>query len=186
MKPLFTDKVQIKYKITLIEKKVISKQGQEPNNTEKIISDDNAIAEVFINFFINIVPNLKIPVENNIDHDYTETDDLVLNAIKKFKNHSSIMVIKGKNNPCRNISFSSVNYDDILKKTKNLDTAQASQESDILTNILKANYEFFAQCFCENINYFICHSILPTYLKSAGVTPVLKKIRKTPKKTIDQ
>ena len=50
VKPLFTDKVQIKYKITLIEKKVISKQGQEPNNTEKIISDDNAIAEVFINF----------------------------------------------------------------------------------------------------------------------------------------
>ena len=50
MKPLFTDKVQIKYKITLIEKKVISKQDQEPNNTEKIISDDNAIAEVFINF----------------------------------------------------------------------------------------------------------------------------------------
>ena len=186
MKPHFTDKVQIKSKITLIEKKVISKQGQEPNNTEKIISNDATIVEVFNKFFINIVPNLKVPVENNLDHDYTETDDLVLNAIKKFKNYPSIIGIKGKNNPCRNISFSSVNYDDILKKTKNLDTAQASQESDILTNILKANYDFFAQCFCENINYFVCHSILPTYLKSAGVTLVLKKIRKTPKKTIDQ
>ena len=96
VKPLFTDKVQIKSKITLMEKKVISKQGQETNHTEKIISDDKAIAEVFINFFINIVPNLKIPVENNIYHEYSETDDLVLNAINKFNNHSSIIMIKIK------------------------------------------------------------------------------------------
>ena len=114
VKPLFTDKVQIKSKITLIEKKVISKQGQESNHTEKIISDDKAIAEVFNKFFINIVPNLKIPVENNIDHDFTETDDLVLNAINKFKNHPSIIMIKRKNNPYGRFSFSSVQYDDIL------------------------------------------------------------------------
>ena len=69
VKSLFTEKVQIKSKITLIEKKVISKQGQESNHTEKIISDNKAIAEVFNKFFINIVSNLKIPVENNIDHD---------------------------------------------------------------------------------------------------------------------
>ena len=50
MKPVFTDKVQIKSKITLIEKKVISKQGQESNHTEKIISDDKTIAEVFNKF----------------------------------------------------------------------------------------------------------------------------------------
>ena len=66
------------------------------NYTEKIISDDKAIAEVFINFFINIVPNLKIPEENNIYHEYSETDDLVLNAINKFNNHSSIIMIKIK------------------------------------------------------------------------------------------
>ena len=144
MKPLFTDKVQMKSKIRLIEKKVISKQGQESNHTEKLISGDKAIAEVFIKFFINIVPNLKIPVENNIDHDYIETDDLVLNAINKFKNRSSIIMIKRKTNACRIFSFFSEQYDDILKKIKNVDTAKASQESDIPTKILKANYEFFA------------------------------------------
>ena len=64
VKPLFADKVQIKSKITLIEKKVISKQDQESNHTEKIKSDDKAIAEVFNKCFINIVPNQKIPVEN--------------------------------------------------------------------------------------------------------------------------
>ena len=125
LKPLFTDKVQIKSKITLIEKKVISKQDQESNHMEKIISDDKAIAEVFNKFFINIVPNLKIPVENNIDHDFTETDDLVLIAIIKFKNYMSIIMIKRKNNTRESFSFSSVQYDDILEKTKNLDTAKA-------------------------------------------------------------
>ena len=137
VKPLFTDKVQIKSKTTLMEKKFISKQGQESNHTEKIISDDKAIAEVFNEFFINIVPNLKIPLENNVDHDYTGTDDLVLNAINKFKNQPSINMIKRKDKPCRgrSFSFSSVQYDDILKKTKNLNTAQASQESDIPTKI---------------------------------------------------
>ena len=177
--PFFTDQVQIKSKITLIKKKVISKQGQVSNRTEKIISDDKAIAKVFNKFFINIVPNLKTPVENNIDHGFTKTDDLALNAINKFKNHPSIIMIKRKNNPCGSFSFSSVQYDDILKKTKNLDTAKASQESDIPRKILKANREFFAQYFCENINYCIYHSILSSNLKSADVTPVY---RKNPKK----
>ena len=73
-----------------------------------------------------------------------------------------------------------------MKNIKNLDTAKSSQESDISTKILKVNYEFFAQYFYENINYCICHSILPSNLKSADVTPVYKNIQKTPKKTIDR
>ena len=68
-----------------------------------------------------------------------------------------------------------------LKKTKNLDTAKASQESDILIKILMANYEFFAQYFCEDTNYCICHSISLSSLKSADVTPVYNKNSKTSK-----
>ena len=76
-------------------------------------------------------------MENNIDDDYTETDDLVLNAINKFKSQPSINMVKRKDKPCRgrSFSFSSVQYDDILKKSKNLNTAKASQESDIPTKI---------------------------------------------------
>ena len=133
MKPLFTDKVQIKYKIALTEKKVILKQGQESNHTENIVSDDKAIAEVFNIFFINIVRNLKVPVENNTDHDFTETDDLMLNAINKLINYQSTIMIKRKINPCGSFSFSSEQDDDILKKTKNIDTTNTSEESDIPT-----------------------------------------------------
>ena len=122
-------------------------------------------------------------MEKNIDHDFTETDDLGLNAINKFKNHRTIIMIKRKNNPCGSFSFPSVQYDDILKKTKNLDTAKAPQESDIPTKILKANCEFFAQYFCENINYCICHSILPSSLKSVTCnTSLQKKFKKLQRK----
>ena len=68
-----------------------------------------------------------------------------------------------------------------MKQRKNVDTAKASQESDIPTKILTANYEFFAQYFCENINYCIFHSTLPSNLKSADVTPVCKTNSKNSK-----
>ena len=96
MQPLLTDKVQIKSKSTMIEKKVISEQDQGSNQTEKIKSDDKATAEVFNKLFINIVPNLQILAESNIDHDHIETNDLVLKTIKKFKNHPNIIMIKRK------------------------------------------------------------------------------------------
>ena len=61
IKPFFTDEIQTKSKITLIEENVVSEVGQEQIVSEKVISEDQAVAEVFNKFFINIVPNLKIP-----------------------------------------------------------------------------------------------------------------------------
>ena len=40
VKPLFTDKIQTKFKITLIEKKVVSRVGQEQIVSERVISED--------------------------------------------------------------------------------------------------------------------------------------------------
>ena len=49
---------------------------------------------------------------------------------------------KGKADQC--FSFGSVTYEDIFKKTNNLDTAKASQKSDVPTEILKQNSDYFA------------------------------------------
>ena len=127
VKPLFTDKVQTKSKITLIEKKVVSNQGDKVIEREEIIFEDKAIAEVFNKFFINIVPNLKISIENDFYTSFISTEDLVPNAISKYRNHLSVVIIKEKNNLSRKFSFSLVQYDDILKKVRNLDTAKASK-----------------------------------------------------------
>ena len=75
VKPLFTDKIQTKSKITLIEKKVVSGVGQGQIASEKVIPKDQVVAEVFNKFFINIVPNLKIPTNHNYDTDFLVTND---------------------------------------------------------------------------------------------------------------
>ena len=94
-KPFFTDKIKIKSKITLIKKNV-SQEGQEEIGSEKMITEDQAVAEVFNKFFINIVPNLKISTDHGYDNDFIATDDQVKNAVNKFRNYPSIIMIKYK------------------------------------------------------------------------------------------
>ena len=75
-------------------KKVVSGVGQEQVVSEKMISEDQVVAEVFNRFFINIVPNLKIPNSHNDDTDFLVTNDQVANTLNKIRNHPSIIMIK--------------------------------------------------------------------------------------------
>ena len=85
-------------------------------------------------------------------NDFIASDDQVANAVNKFRNHSSIIMIKNKKKNDQSFSFVPVTYDDVLKKVNTLDTAKASQQSDIPTKILKQNSDYFAEYFYENIN----------------------------------
>ena len=102
-----------------------------------MISEDQAVAEVFNKFFFNIVPNLKIPTNHKYDTDFLVTNSQVPNALNKFRNHPSIIMINNKRKTNQCFSFGPVTYANILKKTNNLDAAQASQQSDAPTKILK-------------------------------------------------
>ena len=104
---------------------------------EKIISDDLPVADAFSKLFINIFPNLKVSTDHSYDNDFIATNDQVTNTVSKFRNHPSIIMIKNKND--QTFSFGHVTYDGVLKKVKTLDTAKASQQSDIPTKILKQN-----------------------------------------------
>ena len=108
VKPFFTDKIKTKSKITLIEKKIVSQEGQEEIVSEKIITEDQAVAEVFNKFFINIVPNLKISTDHGYDNDFIATDDQVTNVVNKFRNHSCIIMIKNKKKNYQSFSFGPV------------------------------------------------------------------------------
>ena len=140
------------------------------------------MAEVLNKFFIFLIPNLKKPTNHNYDTDFLVTNELVANALNKFRNHPSIIMIKNKRKTDKCFSFGPVTYDDILKKkTNNLDTAKASQQSDIPTKILKQNSDYFAGYFCGNINQCISKSMFPPDLKLADVTPVYKNKSKNSK-----
>ena len=173
LKPFLTDKVKTKSKITLIEKRF------KENSTEcfkEIISGDKKVADVFNDFFINIVSNLKIETDHNCNLDFQRTGDPVLDAINKYKCHSSIAMIKSKTDKQLKFSFTPVQYEDILRKIKSLKVSKASQQSDIPTRILIYNSEYFGSYFYENINYCLGESLLfPHDLKLADVTTAYKK-----------
>ena len=181
VKPFFTDKIKTKSKIRLIGKNIVSQEGQKKIVSEKIITEDQAVADVFNKFFINIVQNLKISTDHGYDNDFIATDDQVTNAVNKFRNHSSIIMIKNKKKNNQSFSFGPVTYDDVLKIVNTLVTAKASQQSDIPTKILKQNSNYFAEYFYANINQCISKSIFPSDLKLAGVTPVYKNKSKNSK-----
>ena len=74
--------------------KVISREGQEQVVSEKVISEDQAVGEVFNKSFINVVPTLRIPTNHSYDTHFLVTNDQVTKAQNKFGNHPSIVTIK--------------------------------------------------------------------------------------------
>ena len=76
-------KIQTKSKITLIAKKIVSSEGEK--ESEEIISEDKAMANVFNRSFTNIVPNLNISMKNDFDTIFLKTEDPILNAISKYR-----------------------------------------------------------------------------------------------------
>ena len=61
-----------------------------------LTTEDQAVAEVFSKFFVNVFPNLKISTDHDYDNDFIATDDQVTNAVNKFRNDPSIIMIKNK------------------------------------------------------------------------------------------
>ena len=69
-------------------------EDQEEIVSEKIIIADQAAAEVFNKFLINIVPNLKKSTDRGYNNDFSAIAGQVVNAVSKFKNHPGIIMIK--------------------------------------------------------------------------------------------
>ena len=69
-----------------------------------------------------------------------------------------------------------------MKKIKDLDVSEASEESDIRTKIIKKeNADIFSKFTCQSFSNMIDVYILSASLKLAKSTPVFKKGAKKPK-----
>ena len=96
VKPLFSEKINLRTKILLVEKGNYLSDPEISSEVEKVISEDMEIAETFNEFFVNIVPSLKILAKENYETDVGNNNEPILNYINKFKNHPSIKVISRK------------------------------------------------------------------------------------------
>ena len=104
-----------------------------------------------------------------------------MRSIVKYKAHPSIIAIKENFNSSTPFNLLFVDKEDILKETKNLKANQATQNTDIPTKLIKENSDIFADFIFENLNDCISHSVFPSALKLANITPVHKKDSKSKK-----
>ena len=111
------------------------------SEVEKVISEDMEIAETFNEFFVNIVPSLKISPKENYETDVGNDNEPILNYINKFKNHPSIKVIKSRKKEEQTFTFNYVSYEEVLNEIGKRQTATMIQQSNIPTKILKENSE---------------------------------------------
>ena len=108
--------------------------------------------------------------ENSYLIDKIELSDPVNKAISKYKNHSSILLIKDKIRNPAPFSLKESSLSDIEKELRNLNTF-----GNILSKILRANKESCSETLAELFNNALLTSSFPTELKVADVSPVFKK-----------
>ena len=81
---------------------------------DKIISNDDKVAEEFSTFFENAVKSLNIKPRNLSLEDTINLSNPVEIAIKKFQNHPSAQVIRQNINLNQEFFFKQVEVDEIL------------------------------------------------------------------------
>ena len=79
VKPLFSEKVNLQKKILLVEKGNDLSDPEISSEVEKVISEDMEIAETFNEFFVNIVPSLKLSPKENYETDLGNDNEPILN-----------------------------------------------------------------------------------------------------------
>ena len=80
MKPLFPNRVRSNTHVAL-------------NEDQKLIINENQIANIFNTFCVEIVPNLGTKVDERYLCNASNISDPIKKAIQKYKNHPSISII---------------------------------------------------------------------------------------------
>ena len=120
VKPFFSDKVTFKKPISLIEENII-------------ISDDDIVANVFNDYFSNVVKRIKIK-EFKTEPVPEDTIDTIDSIIFKYKNHPSIVNIKNNVQIKTAFNFSNSSLTNIVDKINNLNiNKKRSHVQDYMT-----------------------------------------------------
>ena len=167
MKPLFSNKSSNSNKIKLVEKDLILEKNYD-------------IVKTFNDFFTSVVSNLSIlPYQDPFtDSEQTEFEHQIehpiLSIIEQYKNHHSIIAINNQNMD-RRFSFEQITKSEIKQKILNLDSSKACKESDLPTQIIKANSDIFTEVIHKELSRGLEVGNFPCTMKLANVTPVYKK-----------
>ena len=171
VKPLFSDKINHRETINLIDNEIT-------------LSNDEEIAETFNKYFCKIAKNLSLPESPSIKEPSVELCTVpVILALEKHKDHPSITSIKNKMTSMDSpkFSFRFVSLNETLNRVNKLNCKKASQATDIPVKIIKENKDVISFYVFHNFNNALSGCSFPTALKYADVRPAFKKDDKTDK-----
>ena len=165
VKPLFGDKGGTKAKIVLVE-------------GDKIINDDSEVAQTFNDFFDDAVKSLGISDNEVLLTKVDLPSGKVLDAIKMYEAHPSILKIKENVVVNTEFSFSPVSLDDIHSELKALNTKKAIPFMSIPPRQLKEVMSVIDKSLqCIWNGEILVNKKFPSKLKLADVSPIHKKLQ---------
>ena len=172
IKPLFSGKSKSKSKITLIK-------------GEEIISDEQKVAEILNDYFIDAVQNLDIKKFYGIEDDKNDgnlsPEEKIDRILKRYEFHPSIVMIKSKVNITQKFKFENIDKDQMYEKIKSLDPKKGSSE-DIPTDILIGSNDIVCGYISDIYNQDKEQNQFPLFLKRANVAPHFKDDDRTAEK----
>ena len=172
VKPLFTGKSKLETNITLVEK-------------DKVITDNNEVAEILNNYFIEAIQNLDI---ENVDVKETgkiqsdNFDEIIENILQKYTTHPSILKIKENVKVEQKFKFNDTTEDEIYTMIKSLDPKKACVANDIPAKLLIGTNDIVSSYISKMYNENKNNDKYPDSLKSADVTPIYKEKERTSKR----
>ena len=173
IKPLFSGKSKSKSKITLIK-------------GEEIISDEQKVAEILNDYFIDAVQNLDIEkfycIEDDKNDGNLSPEEKIDQILKRYEFHPSIVMIKSKVNITQKFKFENIDKDQMYEKIKSLDPKKGSSE-DIPTDILIGSNDIVCGYISDIYNQDKEQNQFPFFLKRANVAPHFKDDDRTAEKT---
>ena len=167
VKPLFSEKAVSIHNITLIE-----------NN--KIVPEDDKVAEILNSFFSSAVKDLNIDYYEHFSFDDyflckdAENGDLVLRAIEKYEKHPSILKIREIKATNSSFSFQPTDLNSVIKEIANLNESKSTPIESIPAKILKDNYDVVGPKIVIDFNSSIKTGIFPQNQKLADISPIYK------------
>ena len=151
----------------------------------EIITDDNDIANIFINYYTNIVkltsgkPPLSLA---DTLPPGTSFDKIIDEICETYKNHPSIKSINSNKRSDNKFSFKPVTVREVKGLLKSLDTKKAIGIDGIPPIILKLSADIIAKPLTDVMNKSIVENNFPTLAKIAKILPFFKKDERSNKK----
>ena len=140
---------------------------------DKIVSDDQEVAEIFNRYFSESVDTLNIQENKFIINSADHIVDPIERAIYKYKNHPSVFEIQRRVQR-ENFKFSTVTKEELLREINFLNPNKGNTSNSIPVKNLKENIDITGSTLHRIINNDITNSNFPNLLKLAVISPAPK------------